>query len=93
MTVDLISYLRAPDPFSNNTSLSNIANGMSAHEGVTSDHAREIGENILSSMVGQSVDKYNHTENCNFKSFVKLTGKTVNVDPQLIFQRLITVGV
>ena len=54
LTVDLISNLRALDPFSNNTSLSNIANGISAHEGVTADTAREIGENILSTMVGES---------------------------------------
>ena len=29
------------------------------HEGVTADHTREkIGENILSSMIGESVDQF-----------------------------------
>ena len=70
---------------------------MSVHEGVTADNAREIGENILSSMVGESVDefkfrKFNQAVNLNSKSVVKVRGKVVKVDPQLIFQRLITVG-
>ena len=52
-TLDVISYLWDRDPFVNNTSVFNIANGMSA-----ADNAREIGENILSSMVGESVDEF-----------------------------------
>ena len=63
-----------------------------------SSHAREIGETILSSMVGESVEEFklekcNHAGNLNFKSVVKLRGEAVNADPQLILQRLITVGV
>ena len=70
---------------------------MSAHEGVTADNAREIGENILSSMVGESVEEFKFRKckqavNLNSKSVVKVRGEVVKVDPQLIFQRLITVG-
>ena len=86
-TLDLINYLRVRDPFVNNTSLFNIANGMSAHEGVTADNPRDIGEIILSSMIGESVDKFkfrkcNQAMNLNSMSVVKLRGEAVNVDPQ-----------
>ena len=69
---------------------------MSAHEGVTADSAREIGESILSFMVGESVDEFkfrknNQAVNLNSKSVVKVRGEVVKVDPQFIFQRLITV--
>ena len=42
LTVDLISYLKALEPFSIIVNCRIIANGMSDHEGVTADHAREI---------------------------------------------------
>ena len=62
--LDLINYLRVRDRFVNNTSLLNIANGKSAHEGVTADNARDIGKNILSSMIGESVDEFKFRK-CN----------------------------
>ena len=31
---------------------------MSDDEGVTADHARDIGKNFLSSMIGESVDEF-----------------------------------
>ena len=54
-TLNLISYLAQRDPFVENPSLFNIANGMTAQEGVHVDRSREIGEDILDSMVGASV--------------------------------------
>ena len=42
-TVDLIDYLNERDPFVQNDSLSNIANGMTGQERVNVEKAREIG--------------------------------------------------
>ena len=48
-TVDLIDYLNERDPFVQNDSLYNIANGMTAQERVNVEKAREIGVKILES--------------------------------------------
>ena len=55
-------------------------------------HGR-LGKIFFHPWLDNLLTKLNHTDNRNFKSFVKLSRKTVNVDPQLIFQSLITVGV
>ena len=54
----LIRYLEERDPFTQNTSLLNIANGMTAQEGVNIEHSRDIGDKILESMVGKSVEDF-----------------------------------
>ena len=46
-TVDLIDYLNERDPFVQNDSLFNIANGMTAQERVNVEKAREIGVKIV----------------------------------------------
>ena len=50
-TLNLINYLAQRDPFVENPSLFNIANGMTAQKGVNVDRSKEIGEDILDSMV------------------------------------------
>ena len=57
-TVDLIDYLNERDPFVQNDSLFNIANGMTAQERVNVEKAREIGVNIVESMAGKSTDEF-----------------------------------
>lgn len=57
-TLDLISYLKDRDPFTQNTSLFNIANSMTAQKGVNVEQSREVGDNILESMIGRSVDEF-----------------------------------
>ena len=96
-TLNLISYLAQRDPFVENPSLFNIANGMTAQKGVNVDRSREIGEDILDSMVGVSVEdhvfkKADQATTLGSKSTVKVKGESVTVDPHLIFQRLVTVG-
>ncbi|RUM44712.1 MAG: hypothetical protein DSY80_04115, partial [Desulfocapsa sp.] len=96
-TLDLISYLKERDPFVQNASLVNIANGMVAQEGVNVERSREVGEHILASMVGESVDnftfrKVDQAVTLGSKTVVKIKGESVKVDPQLLFKRLILVG-
>ena len=69
---------------------------MTAQVGVNvNDRSREIGEKILTSMVGKSVEEFTFKKADQAKSLgsratVTIKGETVRVDPQLIFQRLIT---
>lgn len=96
-TLALIDYLRERDPFAENDSLFNIANGMSAKEGVNVEQTGNIGERILSSMTGKAVDEYTFKKadqvvTLASHSTVKVKGESVRVDPQLIFQRLVTIG-
>ena len=57
-TVDLIDYLNERDPFVQNDSLFNIANGMTAQERVNVEKAREIGVNIVEYISGKSTDEF-----------------------------------
>jgi hypothetical protein len=96
-TIDLITYLKDRDPFVARSSLFNIANGMAARDGVNVDRAKAIGEEILTSMVGKSVDEFTFKKSkqavtLDSRSTVKIKGEPVRVDPQLIFQRLVSVG-
>ena len=96
-TIALISYLRDRDPFTLNTfSLFNIATGMTGQEGVNAEQARHIGESILISMIWQSFDDFvfcKAAQAVPLGAFVKGNGETVKVHPQLIFRRLVTVGI
>ena len=96
-TLDLISCFRERDPFVHNSSLFNIANGMTAQEAVNVEKAKEIGDSIIASMVGEPVEEFtfrkaNQAVTLGTRSTVKVKGETVKVDPHLIFQRLIAVG-
>ena len=88
-TIAVISYLRDRDPFTQNThSLFNIATGMTAQV-VNVEQARHIGESILTSMIGQSVDDFVFRKAAQAvplgtKTVVKVHGETAKIDPQLI---------
>ena len=84
---------RERDPFSQNESLVNIVNGMTTEESVNVDRSQHIGERILHSMMGKSVDEFTaEAVTMSSRSAVKIRGETTAVDPQLIFQWLILVG-
>ena len=57
-TLALVTYLKEKDPFTDNPSLHNIANGMTAQHGVNIEKSREIGCKILESMVGKPVEEF-----------------------------------
>ena len=74
--------------------LRNIATGITAGKEVTADRARDVGCKILTNMVGQNVGdhsfkKKDHVVTMSHKQSVKVDGENVNVDPQLLFQRLV----
>ena len=95
-TVDLIDYLNERDPFVQNDSLFNIANGMTAQERANVEKAREIGVKIVELIAGISTDEFtfrkaNQAVTLGSRSTVKIKGERVNIDTQLLFQRLLTV--
>ena len=55
-TLDLINFLRERDPFAQNNALINIANGTTAESIINVDRAKQIGDNILESMVDNIVE-------------------------------------
>ena len=96
-TTKILEYLKDRNPFRDNGSLLNIANGISAESNVNVDKAKEVGEHILDEMVGQSVlgftfRKKNQAVTLDSRSSVKIDDELVQIDPQLLFQRLIITG-
>ena len=96
-TKDLVLYLKTRNPFDSNPSLKNIASGVTAHATVNVDRSKDVGQSILKSIAGKKVvdvvfRKKDQAVTMTVKSGIKIRDETVQIDPQLLFQRLVTVG-
>ena len=96
---EIIEYLNLPqrNPFLTDVSLRSIATGAVASEGVNADNAKEVCETILNSMKGQSVSNFtfrrkNQDITLDTKTTVKIGEKEIQIDNQLLFQRLVVAG-
>ena len=92
----LINYFIDRNQFAQNDSLFNIANGMTAQQGVNVEISRIIGKRILASMIGKTVEEFHFRKadqavTLGLRSTVKVKGDPVKVDPQLIFLRLVAI--
>ena len=70
-----------------------IATGVPADEEVNVDKCKEVGDKVLSSMVGKNVHddsfrKKDQVITLTCKTAVRLNEGNIQVDPQLLFQRL-----
>ena len=95
-TLTVLQYLQERNPFSTDPSLRSIATGVHAHSTVNVDTALEVGDVILKSMDGKTPAEYafkkkNQVVTLGIKSSVRIDGEQIQIDPQLLFQRLITV--
>ena len=93
----IISYLQENSPFASDTSLRNISTGVHACATVNVDKAEAVGRAILENMEGKTVGEYvfkraNQAVTLNCKSSVKVDGDDIQIDPQLLFQRLTLVA-
>ena len=94
----VVDFLEARSPFEEvDTSLRNIETGVTADKRVNVDMALDIGKSIIHNMVGQPVEEYVHKRKdqavpLSDGTSVKINDDTVSIDPQLLFQRLITVA-
>ena len=84
------------NPFSTDPSLRSITTGVVAGEDVNADKAKEVGEKALCSMLGKNIHdhsfrKKDQVETLASKSAVRFSEGSIQVDPQLLFQRLTVV--
>ena len=93
---ELLEFLESRNPFSDNCRLRSIATGINAGISVTVDTAEEVGRNILTSMAQQNVLQHSFKKKDQAvtlsTSAVKVNNETIQIDPQLLFQRLIAAG-
>ena len=89
----LLSCLQERNPFTSDTSLRSICTGVHTHNTVNVDKAQDVGNAILVSMEGMTAADYTFKRNdqvitLDTKSTVRIDGIAVQIDPQLLFQRL-----
>lgn len=91
----LINYLRPHIPFiGGHNELKNIATGVLSVGSVNVYEAKEIGNNIIQKMSGSSIEDFTarKKDQCilmTAKSNPGANKKSVNIDPNLLFQRII----
>ncbi|XP_077864799.1 uncharacterized protein LOC144350488 [Saccoglossus kowalevskii] len=93
--MELVQFRRARNPFTNNSSLCSIATGVDYTVNVDND--RSIGAEIIKSMIGKSVSDFSFTKKeqaktLSVKTSLKLDADEVQVDPQLLFQRYVSIA-
>ena len=92
----VLEFLEERNPFSPDTSLRNVVTGVTAAKSVNVDQAKEMEHRIFDSMTGKKIGE------CTFKredqavtlgegKLLKVGKDEVQVDPLLLFQRLIAV--
>ena len=92
----VMKYALERNPFDNNQKdLINLQTGEVAETNVNVDNAKNIGKLISETMKGKEVTEYSFKRKdqavtIKAGSTVKIDGNVVPVDPQLLFQRLIT---
>ena len=96
-TYTLIKFLVSKNPFDKEANLQNIVTGEIAAKQVNVTRAEEIGKDVLNRMSGKQVSKYTFRKKhraitMDSPSKVKIDDEEVNIDPQLLFQRLILVA-
>jgi len=80
--------------FKTEKDLKSITSGVVSYDS-TADQAKQFGENIVTKMAGQNVNKFSFKKKdavvpMNDKSAFKIDDDTVKIDPQLLFQRLVS---
>ena len=88
-----LSFLTERNPFCEDSLLRNIETGVTADASVNAYKAKEIGNNVIQAMPGNNVFDYSFKKSSQVVTqttipSVTLDGETVQVDPQLLFQRL-----
>ena len=85
--------LKQWNPFVPDTSLRGLVNGIKAGESVNVGTALHVGQQNLKSMIGKHIQEHsfkkkNRAVTLGSKSAVMIKGEQLQVDPQLLFQRL-----
>ena len=96
-TFKLVQYLKDRNPFECGEKLCNISNGVHAQASVNVDESKMIGSMIIAKMEGLKPSEHSFKRKDQSVTFaakmaVKIDGDRVQVDPQLLFQRLSNVA-
>ena len=87
----ILSFLTDRNPFLDDPSLRNIDTGTTADSRVNADITKEIGTNIIQSMSGQNILNFTFKRSQQVITLsIKIDGEPIQVDPQLLYQRLTT---
>ena len=91
----LLGFLQDRNPFEDDMSLRNIATCVAASKEVTANRAKGVGCKILGNMTAHNVvdptfKKKEQVVTMSEKRSVQIDGEKVQVDPQLLFQHLVT---
>ena len=95
-TKKIPEFMGARDPFSQDSTLRSIVTGVIADNRVNVDKAKEVGQNILKTMTHKNTEEYTFKKDkqaITMDRYIisEVIHKEIQVDPQLLFQRLITV--
>ena len=87
-------FFKDRDPYSYGNVLCNIANGVNAHPSTNVENAKLIGSEIVKKMEGVKVAEYSFKRKDQAitlatKAAIKVDGESIQVDTQLLFQRLV----
>ena len=96
-TQKLPTFLTERDPFSNNPTLRNITTGVTAQDNVNANEVQSVGMAMINSIAGKNVKdhtfkKRDQLVTMRSNNFIKIHGDFVHINPQLLFQRLVTAG-
>ena len=94
----LLAFLTERNPFSDDPALRNIVTGVTAAaDTVNAENPKAVGTAIVNEMVGKNViehsfKKKNQIVNMASNNAIKVSNELVSIDPQVLFQRLVTAG-
>ena len=91
----VLVYLQNRNPFTDDISLQNISTGVVTQTSANAECAEVVGKAILTSVENESSIEYTFKKKDRItpietSSVVTIDGENVPVDPQLLFQRLVT---
>ena len=89
----LLATLKQWDPFAPDPTPRGLVSGITDNKDVNVDNAEQVGKNILLTMIGENVLEYtfkrkSQAVTLGSQTAVMIQGEAVQVDPQLLFQRL-----
>ena len=92
-TFKLLAMLKLWDVFASDLALTGLVSGITANKDVNVDNAEQVGKNILLTMIGENVLEYtfkrkSQAVTLGSQTAVMIQGEAIQVDPQLLFQRL-----
>ena len=95
-TKTILEFMGARDPFSEDSTLRSIVTGVIADNRVNVDKAKEVGQNILKTMAHKNTEGYTFKKDkqaitMDTYMISEVIHKEIQVDPQLLFQRLIAI--